>query len=212
MQMENVGQGVGSLPAIRQTGFYIEMFIALEQVIEQQAVNAFRLGVNPDTRIQIGWAAFDDHHQGVGVRLRRARQNKKGQGKKAKEHPKVFHPERRWRRACAPQRVEGVCVFPRWALTHTKSSPRLLDVSLPSPKAHSMAVDSMSGMPAKQRPPLPSLPKESRTHPKTAARVPKATARWPASPATLDCLPHRLTQSAHGIRFPVSSQTCESHL
>ncbi len=72
MQMEDVGLRIGNLPTFGQPRLQVEVLVAADERIEEQFVNALRLRVNPDTRIEIGGAALDDHHQRVGVGLMRA--------------------------------------------------------------------------------------------------------------------------------------------
>ena len=65
--MEDVGQRVGKLPALGQAGLQLEVLVAGEQAVEEQLVDAFRLRVGPDARVEVGGAALDDHHQRLRV-------------------------------------------------------------------------------------------------------------------------------------------------
>ncbi len=73
MQMENVGERIGDLPAFGQTGADIEMRVAGEQVVEDKIVDAFRLSVQTHAGIEVGGAALNDHDHGIGVRFAGAR-------------------------------------------------------------------------------------------------------------------------------------------
>ncbi len=77
-QMEDIGQRIGNLPALGQHRLQIEVLIAAEKRIEDQHINALGLRVQPHARIEIRWAALDDHDQGVGVGAARATSQKQG--------------------------------------------------------------------------------------------------------------------------------------
>src|SRR5262249_41590896 len=49
--MEDVSKRVRNFPAFRECRFYVEMLIAIQQVIEDQAVDALRLRVDADSWI-----------------------------------------------------------------------------------------------------------------------------------------------------------------
>ena len=71
MQMKNVGQRIGNLPALGQSGLNVEVLVARQQRVEEEFVDALRLPVDAHARIEIRGAALDDHDQRVGVgRLR----------------------------------------------------------------------------------------------------------------------------------------------
>ena len=65
--VENVGQGIGNLPALRQRRRHVQMIIAIQEVIEDQRVDAFGVRVDPDPGIEIRGTALNNHHQHVGV-------------------------------------------------------------------------------------------------------------------------------------------------
>ena len=67
VQVEDIGQRIGNVPALGQAGGDIEVVAAGQQVVEDEVVDALRLRVQTDARIEVGGAALDDHHQGVGV-------------------------------------------------------------------------------------------------------------------------------------------------
>src|SRR6266571_7867584 len=72
VQMKNVSLRIGNFPALREPRLHAQMLVSGQQVIEQQAVNSLRLRIEPDPRIKISGAEFDDHHQRVGIRAARA--------------------------------------------------------------------------------------------------------------------------------------------
>ena len=65
-KMEDVGARVGHVPLLGQPRLDVEMLITMHQRIEDQLINALRLGVGADTRIKIGGTKLNDHHQRVG--------------------------------------------------------------------------------------------------------------------------------------------------
>jgi hypothetical protein len=67
MQMENVGQRIGNLPTLCQTGLNVEMLVASQQGVEDKFVNALRLAIDPNSRIEVRRAALDNHYQRVGI-------------------------------------------------------------------------------------------------------------------------------------------------
>ena len=67
MQMKNVGLRIGNFPAVGQPGLQVKVIVAADQRIEEQIVDAFRLRVHADARIEIGGTALDDHDQRVGI-------------------------------------------------------------------------------------------------------------------------------------------------
>ena len=69
MQMKDVGERIGNLPALGQSGRDIQIVAAREQVVEDQIVDALRLRVDSHARIEIRRARFDQHHQRVGIGL-----------------------------------------------------------------------------------------------------------------------------------------------
>ena len=69
MQVKDVGLRIGNLPAVGQPGLQVEMVVATNQRVEEQLVDAFRLGVHANPRIEVGGAALDDHDQRVGIGL-----------------------------------------------------------------------------------------------------------------------------------------------
>src|SRR5271165_4517969 len=71
-EVEHVCLRIGYLPRIGQPGFQVEVLIAPHQRIEQQLSDSLRLSVKPNSRIEIGGAALDDHDDGVWIWLTRA--------------------------------------------------------------------------------------------------------------------------------------------
>ncbi len=69
VQMKDVGQRIGNFPALRQPGLQVEVIVAADQGIEEQLVDALRLRVDADARIEVDGTALDDHDQRVGVGL-----------------------------------------------------------------------------------------------------------------------------------------------
>ena len=67
MEVEDVGQRIGNLPALGQPGLHVEMLIASEQRVEEKLVNALRLRVDPNSRIEIRRTALNNHDQRVGI-------------------------------------------------------------------------------------------------------------------------------------------------
>ncbi len=69
MKMKNIGQRIGNFPVLRQPRSRIQVGAAHDQVVEKQTVDALRLRVDSDSRVQIRGARFDHHHQRVGIGL-----------------------------------------------------------------------------------------------------------------------------------------------
>src|SRR5579862_9463429 len=69
MQMKNISERVGNIPALGQTGSDVQIGATGQQVVEDQVVDTFGLSVQTHARIEVGWAALNDHDQGVGVGL-----------------------------------------------------------------------------------------------------------------------------------------------
>ncbi len=67
VQMKNVSQRIGNLPAIGESGCNIQIVSAGKQIVEDQVVDALRLRIEADARIQICGAGFDDHDERVGI-------------------------------------------------------------------------------------------------------------------------------------------------
>ena len=65
--VEYVGQRIGNLPALRERWRHVQMLIAIKEIIEHQRVDALGPPVDPNSRIKIGGAALDNHHQRVRV-------------------------------------------------------------------------------------------------------------------------------------------------
>jgi len=70
MKMKNIGSRIGNLPPLGQPGNHVELIPACHQSIEQQGVNACRVRIEPNPRIKIRRARFDDHDQRIGIGLR----------------------------------------------------------------------------------------------------------------------------------------------
>ena len=67
MQMKNVGQRIGNVPAFGQAGRDVQVGVAGEQVVEDEVVNALGLRVEANARIEVRRAALDDHDQSIGI-------------------------------------------------------------------------------------------------------------------------------------------------
>ena len=175
MQMKDVGERIGNLPAFRQSGSHIQIVSARQQIVEDQVVNSFRLRVDPYPRIKIRWARVDDHDQRVGIGLG-------GEQEKSRERA-VNDTEQ----SAPPSRCPGP--------THTRSFPAPPPASRPWRTAHSKAAGSTSRKPAPRTPPPLSLPKASRTRRRIAARIPsgaRSSASMPTSVAFLAPPPERI--------------------
>ena len=61
-EMEDVGEWVWGFPAFGETRLHVEVLIAAQQGVENQLVDALRWAVRAHARVQISWAALDDHH------------------------------------------------------------------------------------------------------------------------------------------------------
>src|ERR1700746_3891590 len=109
MEVKDVRQRVGDIPAIGQAWFDVEVFIAIQQIVEQEIVDTLRGGVDAHAWIQIRRAALDDHHQRVGVGLGGA-----GEKRKAREGDEADLDESTCDRYAADTP----------SLTHTKFSPK----------------------------------------------------------------------------------------
>ena len=79
MQVKDVGQRIQNLPALGQPGLNIEVLVTRQQRVEEEFVDALRLPVDSDARVEIGRAAFDDHHQRVGIGRWRAGEERQHQ-------------------------------------------------------------------------------------------------------------------------------------
>src|SRR5690348_15568002 len=81
-QVKHVCLRIGNVPPLRQPGLQVEMLVAVNQRVEKEFVNALRVRVDTDSRVEVGWAALDDHHQRlVGWFLMRAcRHEQAGRG------------------------------------------------------------------------------------------------------------------------------------
>jgi hypothetical protein len=69
-QMEDIRQRLGNVPALRDPGMQIEMFVAVEKGVKEQLAYAFGLGINAHARIKVRGTALDNHHQRICRRLR----------------------------------------------------------------------------------------------------------------------------------------------
>src|SRR5262244_795713 len=77
-QVEDVGARIGNFPALGYPRTDDEMLITPHQRVEDQLVNELRLRVRTDTRIEVGGAELNDHHQRVGRGWMRARYGNEG--------------------------------------------------------------------------------------------------------------------------------------
>src|SRR5689334_4870257 len=68
--MENVGKGIANLPAFCYPGLQIEVPVFAHQGIEEQLVDALRLCISANARIEIRRAGFDEQHDCCRVRTR----------------------------------------------------------------------------------------------------------------------------------------------
>src|SRR5208337_929283 len=127
MEVKNVSQRIRNLPMLRQPGLNIQVLVARQQRVEKELANALRLRINPHPRIEIRWAAFNDHDQRVGLGSLRAGEER--QHPSANESQKNCHPKQN----CHPERSEGpaFCACPHSRLTHTISFPGSPPASLP---------------------------------------------------------------------------------
>ena len=85
MQMKNIGERIGNFPALGEPGRDIEIIAAREQIIEDQIVDALRLRIDSDSRVEIRGARFDHHHQRVGIGLVRAGEQEKASNRQSCE-------------------------------------------------------------------------------------------------------------------------------
>jgi hypothetical protein len=72
--MENIGKGVGNLPALGEVGLNVQMVVAGEQVVKDETIDPLRICIQPHSRIKVGGTALNHHHQGRRIRLRRTSQ------------------------------------------------------------------------------------------------------------------------------------------
>src|ERR1700675_402238 len=161
------------------------MFVALEQVVEQQVVDPLGVRIDAHPRIEVRWAAFYDHYERVCVRLTSTSQERTEQQDNIKK-PRDYIGRAQYR----PRRL-GLGIRRATAkpyLTHTKSSPGSRPFAPRWPTAHSTGAGSTSHMQAKQMPPPLSPPTVSQTLPTGAAKVPSAIVHSPALRAERDCL------------------------
>ena len=61
------GSGISQRSA--RSRLNVKMVVARAQVIEKQVIDALGLRIQPNSRIQISGAAFDNHHQRIGIGL-----------------------------------------------------------------------------------------------------------------------------------------------
>src|SRR5437763_6756926 len=69
VKVKDVSQRIGNVPAFGERRLDVQVLVTIEQVVEQQGIDTLRLRVYPNSRIEIGRAALDDHDQGVAVGL-----------------------------------------------------------------------------------------------------------------------------------------------
>ena len=127
MQVEDVSERIGNLPALRQSRLDVEMVVARQQRVEEKFVNALGLPVDAHSRVQIRGAALNNHDQRVGVGRLRAGEKREEQSANGQENS---YPSKK---DCHPERSEGprsLVLLPS-PLTHTRSSPELPPASLP---------------------------------------------------------------------------------
>ena len=74
--MKDVSLRIGNFPAVSEPRLHAQMLVSRQQVIEQQAVNSLRLGIEPNPRVKISRAEFDDHHQCVSIGTARTSEKK----------------------------------------------------------------------------------------------------------------------------------------
>src|SRR5262249_19526777 len=77
-QVKHVGFWIGNFPAFCQPGLDIQVLVAIEQIVEDELVDAFRKCINPHARVEIRGAALDDHDQSLGRTAASARSQVQG--------------------------------------------------------------------------------------------------------------------------------------
>src|SRR5438105_8573250 len=88
LKVKNVSERIGVLPFFGKCRQKVEVIVAPEQCIEDQLVNALRLSIGSDPRVQVRGAVFDQHHH--RVRIRRMRAARKTQ-QRAERYDGYFH-------------------------------------------------------------------------------------------------------------------------
>src|SRR5271168_3471788 len=80
-QMKNVGKRVGRFPGLRQIAVQNHLVIALQEAVEEQAVEVLRLAVGGKARIEIRGVRLDQQSYGRKILVRGTRasdQQKRG--------------------------------------------------------------------------------------------------------------------------------------
>jgi len=83
--MEDQRQRIGLLPALGQGGRELEAGVVRHQPVEQQRVDALRLGIGAHARIQIGRAALNQEHDCGRVPGPRVAAGQREQGRQSKQ-------------------------------------------------------------------------------------------------------------------------------
>jgi len=99
----------------RRVRLHVEVFVAREQRVEHEVVDAFGLGINAHARIEIGGAALDDHGQRVGI-------GGLGAGESGRQHARGNYVKHcRTKAHCPFRRSEGSRLSQAPALRRQKS-------------------------------------------------------------------------------------------
>jgi hypothetical protein len=72
VQMKYISKRIGNVPSLSQARLNVQVLVAGAKVIEKQLVDALRLPIQPNSRIQVSGTVFDNHDQGVRIGLARA--------------------------------------------------------------------------------------------------------------------------------------------
>ncbi len=81
MKMEDVGERIRNLPALRQSRRHIQILSARQQIVEDQVINPFRLRVDSHPRVKIRGTRLNNHDQRIGIRLCRTGQRREHRDK-----------------------------------------------------------------------------------------------------------------------------------
>jgi hypothetical protein len=66
-QVKDERQRIGLLPSLRKRRRQLKMGISFHETVEDQSIDALRLSISADARIEIGRAALDEDDHGVGI-------------------------------------------------------------------------------------------------------------------------------------------------
>ena len=73
LEMEKVGEGIGSVPEFGEVAVQIHLRIAPEQSAENEAIESLRLAVGGEARIEIDGIGFDEKGDGGRIEICRMR-------------------------------------------------------------------------------------------------------------------------------------------